>query len=98
MARYVFASSGEVFGTTAASGADAFSPFDPKSPYAVSKASAAMVVRNYRDVYGVRAGVAYLFPHESPLRGPAFVVPKIVRSCSTCAPGGSASCASADST
>ncbi|MCC7275658.1 MAG: GDP-mannose 4,6-dehydratase [Alphaproteobacteria bacterium] len=79
-AHYVFASSGEVFGETPAAGAGVDSPIDPRSPYAVSKAAASLVLRNYREVYGVRASIAYLFPHESPLRDTAFVLPKVARS------------------
>ncbi|WP_374449399.1 GDP-mannose 4,6-dehydratase [Stella sp.] len=79
-ARYVFASSGEVFGETPAAGAAAGTPWNPRSPYAVSKASAAMMLRNYRDVFGVDAALAHLFPHESPLRPSHFVLPKLARS------------------
>lgn len=79
-ARYVFASSGEIFGETGAAGATERSVFDPKSPYAVSKLSATLTLRSYRDVYGVNAAASILFPHESPLRGPQFVLPKLVRS------------------
>lgn len=78
-ARYIFASSGEVFGETATDGASAAAPPDPRSPYAVSKAAAAMVLRNYRSVYGVDAALAHLFPHESPLRPAHFVLPKLAR-------------------
>lgn len=86
-ARYVFASSGEVFGETVMTGAGIDSPLDPRSPYAVSKASASLVLRNYRDVYGIHAAAAYLFPHESPLRDPAFILPKIARSLAALAAG-----------
>lgn len=79
-ARYIFASSGELFGETGPGGAAAVAPFDPRSPYAVSKASGAMVLRNYRDVFGVDAALAHLFPHESPLRPQHFVLPKLARS------------------
>ncbi|BBK30663.1 GDPmannose 4,6-dehydratase [Stella humosa] len=79
-ARYIFASSGELFGETPPGGADTASLYAPKSPYAVSKASASMILRNYREVFAVNAALAYLFPHESPLRSPDFVLPKIARS------------------
>ncbi|BBK38592.1 GDP-mannose 4,6-dehydratase [Allostella sp. ATCC 35155] len=78
-ARYIFASSGELFGETAQGGASAAARPDPRSPYAVSKAAAAMVLRNYRAAYGVDAALAHLFPHESPLRPAYFVLPKLAR-------------------
>src|SRR5262245_3260114 len=43
------AASGECFGDTGEAGADETTPFRPRSPYAVAKASAFWAVANYRE-------------------------------------------------
>ncbi|KAH6624811.1 GDP-mannose 4,6 dehydratase-like protein [Chaetomium sp. MPI-SDFR-AT-0129] len=55
------------------------SPFEPKSPYAISKLAAYWLVRNYRDAYGLWAVNGILFNHESPRRGSGFVTMRIAR-------------------
>jgi GDPmannose 4,6-dehydratase len=55
-------------------------PFHPRSPYAVAKASAHWMVANYREAYGLHACSGILFNHESPLRPARFVTRKIVDS------------------
>jgi GDPmannose 4,6-dehydratase len=72
------ASSSECFGDTNGKAADENTPFHPRSPYAVSKATAHWMVINYRDAYGIYATNGILFNHESPLRPPRFVTKKIV--------------------
>jgi GDPmannose 4,6-dehydratase len=54
------------------------SAYDPKSPYGVAKSAAAMLVKNYRESYGIFASTGILFNHESPLRPDRFVTKKIV--------------------
>ncbi len=54
-------------------------PFNPKSPYAISKLSAHWITVNYREAYGIFACNGILFNHESPLRGETFVTQKIVQ-------------------
>lgn len=72
------ASSSEVFGNTSDSmPANEEHRFSPLSPYGVSKAAASMLVRNYREAYGLFATNGYLFNHESILRGEEFVTQKI---------------------
>lgn len=53
-------------------------PFRPRSPYAVAKATAHWALANYREAYGLHACTGILFNHESPLRSPRFVTRKIV--------------------
>lgn len=53
------------------------SPFEPRSPYAVSKLAAHHLCGLYRRAYGVRVSCGILFNHESPLRGRDFVTRKI---------------------
>lgn len=54
-------------------------PFRPQSPYAAAKVGAHMMVRVYREAYGLFAVNGILFNHESPRRGPTFVTRKITR-------------------
>ena len=76
--RIYFAGSSESFGDTHGAPANELTPFQPKSPYAVAKASASWLVDNYRQAYGVPACTGILFNHESPLRPERFVTQKII--------------------
>lgn len=72
------ASSGECFGDVGNQRANEETPFRPRSPYGVAKASAHWLVANYREAYGLFACNGILFNHESPLRPARFVTKKIV--------------------
>lgn len=72
------ASSGESFGDVGNRRATEETPFRPRSPYGVAKASAHWLVANYREAYGLFACNGILFNHESPLRPARFVTKKIV--------------------
>jgi GDPmannose 4,6-dehydratase len=74
------AGSSECFGDTGDQAADESTPFRPRSPYAVAKATAFWEVANYREAYGLFACSGILFNHESPLRPERFVTQKIVAS------------------
>jgi GDPmannose 4,6-dehydratase len=76
--RFYNAGSGECYGDTDAVGAVEDSPFRPRSPYAVAKATAYWLVANYREAYGLQATTGILFNHESPFRPQRFVTRKIV--------------------
>lgn len=52
-------------------------PFDPKSPYAISKLYSYFMVLNYRKKYDLFGCNGILYNHESPLRGVDFVTRKI---------------------
>lgn len=54
-------------------------PFYPRSPYAVAKAYAFWIIKNYREAYNMFACNGILFNHESPRRGETFVTKKIVQ-------------------
>jgi GDPmannose 4,6-dehydratase len=54
-------------------------PFEPRSPYAVSKVAGYWFARNYREAYGMFVANGILFNHESPRRGETFVTRKITR-------------------
>lgn len=77
--RQYHAGSSECFGDTAGIPATEKTPFSPRSPYAVGKASAFWLVNNYREAYGLYACTGILFNHESPLRPSRFVTQKIVQ-------------------
>jgi len=74
------AGSSECFGNTGGQPADENTPFRPRSPYAVAKATAFWEIANYREAYNLYASTGILFNHESPLRPERFVTQKIVRS------------------
>jgi GDPmannose 4,6-dehydratase len=76
--RLYHASSSECFGDMGTAPANETTPFFPRSPYAVAKASAHWLVVNYREAYGLHACNGILFNHESPLRPERFVTQKIV--------------------
>ena len=86
--RFYNAGSSECFGDTGESKATEDSAFSPRSPYAVAKASAYWLVRNYREAYGLFACTGILFNHESPLRPERFVTQKIIRAAKRIAHGG----------
>lgn len=76
--RFYNAGSSECFGDTGGIAADEFTPFHPRSPYAVAKAAAHWTVANYREAYNLFACTGILFNHESPLRPARFVTRKII--------------------
>lgn len=85
--RFYNAGSSECFGDTGATSACEMTPFRPRSPYAVAKASAHWLVYNYRDAYNLFACTGILFNHESPLRANRFVTQKIVQAAARIAQG-----------
>jgi GDPmannose 4,6-dehydratase len=77
--RLYHASSSECFGDVpVGSAASEDTPFRPRSPYGVAKASAHWLIANYREAYGLYCCNGILFNHESPLRPARFVTRKIV--------------------
>lgn len=77
--RFYNAGSSECFGDIGDGPATEDTPFKPRSPYAVAKATAHWTVANYREAYGLFACNGILFNHESPLRPERFVTQKIVK-------------------
>lgn len=75
--RFYNAGSSECFGDPGDAPANESTPFRPRSPYAVAKATAYWQVANYREAYGLYACSGILFNHESPLRPERFVTKKI---------------------
>ena len=85
--RLYHAGSGECFGDTQGQPANEQTPFNPRSPYAVAKASAYLLVNNYREAYNLFACTGILFNHESPMRSAWFVTQKIVQAAKKIAEG-----------
>ena len=79
------AGSTECFGDTGNEVANESSRFNPRSPYAVAKASAYWSVANYREAYGMFACTGILSNHDSPLRPLRFVTRKIIHAAASLA-------------
>jgi GDPmannose 4,6-dehydratase len=83
------AGSSECFGDLGGQAATEDTPFRPRSPYAVAKATAFWEVANYREAYGLFACSGILFNHESPFRPERFVTQKIISAAKRIADRGS---------
>lgn len=77
--KFYNAGSSECFGNTNLDGANENTPFSPRSPYGAAKSSIQLLVKNYRESYGIFCCTGICFNHESPIRSPTFVTQKIVR-------------------
>lgn len=75
--RFYFAASSEMFGKVKETPQDENTPFNPRSPYGISKVAGFYLTKNYREAYGLHASSGILFNHESPRRGLEFVTRKI---------------------
>lgn len=76
--RFYQAGSSEMYGAAPAPQSES-TPFEPRSPYAISKLAAHFYAKNYREAYGLFICNGILFNHESPRRGETFVTRKITR-------------------
>ena len=76
-ARVYQATSREIFGNIRAESATEATLFDANNPYGIAKAYAQMMVRSYRESYGMYACGGILFNHESERRSLHFVTRKI---------------------
>ncbi|OHA17051.1 MAG: GDP-mannose 4,6-dehydratase [Candidatus Taylorbacteria bacterium RIFCSPHIGHO2_02_FULL_45_28] len=75
--KYYQASSSEMFGKVLETPQSEKTPFNPQSPYGISKVFAFNMTKVYRTGYGLFASNGILFNHESPRRGLNFVTRKI---------------------
>jgi GDPmannose 4,6-dehydratase len=76
-AKFLQASSSEMFGKVRETPQTEKTPFYPRSPYGVAKVFGHYITVNYRESYGLFACSAIGFNHESPRRGLEFVTRKI---------------------
>ena len=77
--KFYQASSSEMFGDVLEKTQSEKTPFNPQSPYAISKLFGHYISVNYRNSYNIFTVSGILFNHESPLRGEEFVTRKIVK-------------------
>jgi GDPmannose 4,6-dehydratase len=75
--RFYFAGSSEMFGNVDEVPQKETTPFQPRSPYGISKVAGHHLTRNYREAYKLHCVSGILFNHESPRRGFEFVTRKI---------------------
>ncbi|MFC1710679.1 GDP-mannose 4,6-dehydratase [Nanoarchaeota archaeon] len=78
--KFYQASSSEMFGNVKEMPQTENTPFNPNSPYAVSKVYAYWMTKHYRETYNLHASNGILFNHESPKRGKQFVTRKVSHS------------------
>ena len=76
--KFYQASTSEIFGNTKVPQNEK-TPFNPASPYAISKLFSYWTVINYRNAYNIFAVNGTLFNHEGERRGATFVTRKISR-------------------
>jgi GDPmannose 4,6-dehydratase len=76
-ARFYQGSSREIFGGVQQEVMNEETPFLANNPYGIAKLYAHLMMRNYRESYGMFACGGILFNHESPRRGLHFVSRKI---------------------
>lgn len=78
-ARFLQASSSEMFGKVKEKPQTEKTPFHPRSPYGVAKVFGHHITVNYRESYGLFACSSICFNHESPRRGAEFVTRKVTQ-------------------
>lgn len=76
-AKFLQASSSEMFGKVRETPQTERTPFYPRSPYGVAKVFGHYLTVNYRESYRLFACAAMGFNHESPRRGLEFVTRKV---------------------
>lgn len=81
------AGSSEMFGRVLSTPQNENTPFNPRSPYGISKAAAFYLTKSYREGYGLRCYNGILFNHESPRRGENFLSKKVVMAAARIAAG-----------
>lgn len=78
-ARFLQASSSEMFGKVKEKPQTEKTAFHPRSPYGVAKVFGHHITVNYRESYGLFACSSICFNHESPRRGAEFVTRKVTQ-------------------
>lgn len=77
--RIYSAGSSEQFGDVLYTPQDEKHPLRPQSPYGAAKCAAGLIIRVYRESYGLYAVHGILFNHEGERRGENFVTRKITK-------------------
>ncbi len=75
--KFYFAATSEMFGKVLTTPQNEQTPFNPVSPYGISKVAGFYLTKMFREAYGIFACSGILFNHESPRRGFEFVTRRI---------------------
>lgn len=75
--KFFQASSREIFGQPAESPQTEMTPVQPESPHGISKLYSQLMVKSYREKYGLHACCGILYDHDSPRRNPECTTRKI---------------------
>ncbi len=73
------ASTSEMYGNDTVMPINELSRMEPSNPYGVSKAAGFMMVKNYRETFGLFCVNGILFNHESHLRSPHYFIRRLIR-------------------
>jgi len=85
--KFYFAGSSEQFGKVLETPQNESTPFNPRSPYGISKCTGFQFTKLYREAYNMFCCSGILFNHESSRRGGEFVTRKIARGVAEIASG-----------
>ncbi len=85
--RFYQATTCEIFGNKNHLPIKEDSVLDPSSPYGVSKAVGHLMVKDYREVYGLFCVSGIMFNHESHLRNPNYFIRRLIRTAIAIAKG-----------
>ncbi len=75
--KFYFAATSEMFGNALMTPQNEQTPFNPVSPYGISKVAGFYLTKMFRNAYGIFGCSGILFNHESPRRGFEFVTRRI---------------------
>jgi GDPmannose 4,6-dehydratase len=75
--KFYFAATSEMFGNALTTPQNEQTPFNPVSPYGISKVAGFYLTKMFRNAYGIFGCSGILFNHESPRRGFEFVTRRI---------------------
>ena len=87
LCKFFYAASSQIFGLTDTHPQNEDTPFHPDTPYAISKATALLLCRYYRETHGIYTATGILYNHESPHRSQSFVTAQIARAAALAAKG-----------
>jgi GDPmannose 4,6-dehydratase len=87
LCKFFYAASSQIFGIPYIHPQNEDTPFRPDTPYAISKATALLLCRYYRNTHGIFTATGILYNHESPHRSMSFVTAQIARAAALAAKG-----------
>lgn len=87
LCKFFYAASSQIFGITDTHPQHEDTPFRPDTPYSISKYTALLLCRYYRETHGIYTATGILYNHESPQRSMSFVTTQIARAAALAAKG-----------